>query len=676
MIVHVIFLFVFLQIHSTLFVDMTAQLLPSFVLNPFEKHFGTRSYPFNNCTKQNPSFSGSPPTSIPILPFEQKRQFSPTSIYSHKSAQLHKNNENEDVDRSEEYSNPSSFESVLADQVSNQLPSTHINACCLRDTFQDQVAISSINGPASGWLSESECTRKPANSLAKSKTDKSYLRNPNSPEEVQEQTVLHRAVDDSLNIKQPNLDQPHNPKAQGSTPTAAVGEVKNQDGISTSGQPSHRKRASISSSKFVHTIKTASMSRASLSLISRSLHQVRSREKHGGSTSHERYSIDSERPPTLTSLDDMAIRRGFRRRQILDELVITEESYVMDLKALEYLYCTLPASTMTISRRVQSSTLQNVRELLSIHEFLLEELHKAALRSAARKWAETISPRRLGDSTHRRWKSLDSAVGPKQRRHKQTRSSGDSSTKAVIDASNADPEDISDIAKLFNSIIGQFFAYEEYCANQEIVACELQKQLHNTWSTFESGIESLARSITSLEKKDQNKRKGFTVADLLISPIQRICRYPLLFDDLLKQTPVADCPVAHTDIETVLQCLRCVVNSVNIATGDFQARTEVRRRWSLVSRLSLEKSPFQSEHFRRFGSMILCGVLHITFQTKHRIDGQYSLCVLFEDSFLIAMPVGKSDRFEIIAFIALADLTLESASNGKGKTPKIMIWIS
>ncbi|KAJ9616288.1 hypothetical protein H2200_000006 [Cladophialophora chaetospira] len=433
----------------------------------------------------------------------------------------------------------------------------------------------------------------------------------------------------------------------------------------------HRKRQSTASSGAVHTMKTASLSNASFSLAPRSLRFGRSTDSSGIFYSNPRHSVDSDRPPTSASVDEAAFRRAIKRRQILLELVATEEGYIADLKALIYLYSTLLATSVTVSSRIRSSILRNVHDLLSLHERLLERLHQAAYDAAARKWADTTSPRRLGSpGYHKRWKSLESNNAARfGRSHRRTRSSMDSSEvcRGRTYLGGAEPQDVADVAAIFTHFLNDFLVYEEYCANHSLISHELQRHAPMYWSTYESGIESLARSLIALDQKAQNERKGLTVGDLLIKPIQRMTKYPLLFNDLLKQTPVADCPNSHSELESILTCLREVVQTVNKATDNRETRNQIQRRWSLQTRLNFDKISLAADQFRMLGNVQLCGVLHVAWQSRNgRVDGRYGLCTLFDSSFIIALPAGATAKFEAIAFLHLPDVKVESASDGRG----------
>ena len=431
----------------------------------------------------------------------------------------------------------------------------------------------------------------------------------------------------------------------------------------------HQKRLSTNSSGLVHTVKTASFSNGSFSVLSRSLRFGRSSETGALFASHSRFSTDSERPPTSSSIDEAAIKRALKRRQILDELVVTEESYIADLKALVYLMSTLLASVTSISNKVRAAARQNVLDLLHLHEVVLERCHQAFFKAAARKWADTISHHKLSSPRQLRFRSLEPHIAARLARvHRRTRSSMDSNdfVRARARLNGAECVDVADVLSIFNSLMSSFFAYEQYCANHEIIAHDLQRHMPTLWSTYEAGMESLARSVVSVERREAENRKGLTVGDLLIKPIQRVCRYPLLMEELLRVTPVADCPSAHAEVEIMLQKFRDLVDTVNAATHSPDARLHIHRRWSLQARLVLDNNALLPEDFRSLGNVILCGVLHIAYQTRLRVDGAYAMCVLFGNHFLVAVPAGSSGKFEAIAILKLCDLKLESATDGKG----------
>jgi hypothetical protein len=422
----------------------------------------------------------------------------------------------------------------------------------------------------------------------------------------------------------------------------------------------HRKRPSTVSSNFVHTVKTASLTNTTISFLSRSLRLTHS--------SDPRYSIDSDRPTTTSSVDEAALHRGLKRRQVMEEIITSEEGYVADLKALVFLYSTLLASASSLSSRARASIQRNVIELLHLHEHILEMMHRLSFMSARRKWFDTASPRRLGISHHLRWRSLHSTAtaGP-HHSHRHTRRSIETSNPLLVSAKARvmEPDEASEMARLFKELMPRFDAYEEYCAKHEIMMRELQRRIP-AWTEYGMGIESLAKSVTSIEQRASEGHKALTVGDLLMKPIQRVCKYPLLFAELLKQTPVVDCPDAHAEIENTLQCFRDAVKEINLAADSPLAQEQIQRRWMLHERLSFHERILQAHQFRMLGHASHCGVLHVAYQTKFQVDGSYALCILFASHLVLAIPSRSSPKFMILAVIHLSDLKLESCTDGKG----------
>jgi hypothetical protein len=430
----------------------------------------------------------------------------------------------------------------------------------------------------------------------------------------------------------------------------------------------HRKRPSTVSSNFVHTVKTASLTNTTISFLSRSLRLTHSSDFDGRRSSDPQYSIDSDRPTTTSSVDEAALHRGLKRRQVMEEIITSEENYVADLKALVFLYSTLLASASSLSSRARASIQRNVIELLHLHEHILEMMHQLSFMSARRKWFDTASPRGLGIGHHLRWRSLHStaSAGP-HRSHRHMRSSIETSNPLLVSAKARvmEPDEASKMARLFKKLMPRFDAYEEYCAKHEIIMHELQRRIP-AWTEYGMGIESLAKSITSIEQRASEGRKALTVGDLLMKPIQRVCKYPLLLAELLKQTPVVDCPDAHAEIENTLQCFRDAVKEINLAADSPLAQEQIQRRWMLHERLGFHERVLQAHQFRMLGHASHCGVLHVAYQTKFQVDGSYALCILFASHLVLAIPSRSSTKFMILALIHLSDLKLESSTDGKG----------
>lgn len=105
-------------------------------------------------------------------------------------------------------------------------------------------------------------------------------------------------------------------------------------------QGSHTDTSSVTSSSILHTVKTASLSQTSLSVLNRPRTNTQTSTQRsvchssGFSGSDVRRSIDSNRLASTLSLDEGAWNRAVQRRQIIRELLDTETTYVSGLRAL------------------------------------------------------------------------------------------------------------------------------------------------------------------------------------------------------------------------------------------------------------------------------------------------------------------------------------------------------
>jgi hypothetical protein len=71
--------------------------------------------------------------------------------------------------------------------------------------------------------------------------------------------------------------------------------------------------------------------------------------------------------------------------------------------------------------------------------------------------------------------------------------------------------------------------------------------------------------------------------------------------------------------------------------------------------------------------MVLCGVLHVTYQTAETTNGEFMVCVLFHHYFLFAKGVDDLHRLEAVACIYLDSLKIDTVQNGRGKQFSIEI---
>lgn len=435
----------------------------------------------------------------------------------------------------------------------------------------------------------------------------------------------------------------------------------------------HR-RMSSSSSSFVETLKTASFSNPSMSMGSRSHRQTGSTEARDNGSGNIRYSIDSDQPISRPSLDEGALCRGLRRGQILRELLMSEESYLVDVRALNNLFSTLLTSAASISTPAKANIQRTLLEMLRLHTDLSNELHRVSRAEISTHRLTERLVRMSGTRSDIKRSSLESCRSierdPKDRHSRHSIDSVDSNSRLCM----AEPSEAADFAKAFRQFMPLFFVYEEFCSNHEVILHEIAAFQRSTssWPLYETGIEALTRSIRAVNLRKGSDKRALTISDLLMSPIQRLTKYPLLFADLRKSTPVIDCPDSHAEIDSTLQRLQELVREVNHATDNHIVRGKVRKRWILQDRLSFNGQTLQASQFRMLGYPLLCGVLHLAYETRTQVIGAYGLCVLFETHVILTVPARQVEKFDVIAVIHLSNLKIASTSDGKGSESRMI----
>lgn len=184
---------------------------------------------------------------------------------------------------------------------------------------------------------------------------------------------------------------------------------------------------------------------------------------------------------------------------------------------------------------------------------------------------------------------------------------------------------------------------------------------------YDSAIETLAYAINPVQSRDANKRKALRVKDLLIKPIQRLPRYELLFNDLCKLTPVCDDPDCHATLEQLLVAINRACRLMNQARDDHSALKSMETTWLVGERLSFSSQVPRSVFLQLLGQVMLCGCLHIAYRTRDRVQGCYTICILFETTLLLAVaPEDQHQRYSTLAGIALANTTIAECDNMKG----------
>ncbi|KAM0563910.1 hypothetical protein ACHAPJ_000118 [Fusarium lateritium] len=417
----------------------------------------------------------------------------------------------------------------------------------------------------------------------------------------------------------------------------------------------------------IAAVQSASISLTSASAVSRSRRHhrhshCRSRTERSSraSLSAPRFSEDST-PLERVKVDVAATHRSLRRRQILEELISTEEGYIGDIRFLTNTYINMLAALPTLPERLRSSINHNLDQILQLHEEILGELHRVVPDSEYTQADHPVVISKVANrkNGHHRWSSLD--VLPEYQTSLQWLENEPGMT--------AEPQVAAEVAKIFSKKMYQFFIYKEYGAKYEVMIKDATSALENLpeWERHQKGLEAFAFTLESSPSCDG--RKSLTIGDLLVKPIQRICKYPLLFAELLRCTPIIDCPNSHMEVETALVRLREATSEINRSTEDNLMKSTLEKTWLLQDRIVFPDRRLDANsknQVRSFGHIHLCGVLHVCWQTETGVNGQYMICLLYKDVLCLASG-GKFDPiYTILACIDVHNATIEDVDNGRG----------
>lgn len=430
----------------------------------------------------------------------------------------------------------------------------------------------------------------------------------------------------------------------------------------------HRQSSSGSSFAFVEAVKTASVSLASGSIFARSRrNSMRSTRTKTHTDRSSRVSMSSNRCSEDSTcldkpqvLDKATVERSLQRRRILEELISTEEGYIGDVRFLMNVYVTILVSLPTLPSGLRSSINRNLADIVELHEELLGELHRAVPDS---EYSQLDLPPRSRHHihNHRRIRSLD--VVPEDNES--------ISWLDTVPGMVAEPNIAADVAKVFTKKMNRFFVYEEYGAKYEMMMKDIASA-HRTmpqWELYQKGLETLASSLGPTSHHGAKSKKSLTIGDLLVKPIQRVCKYPLLFSELLKHTPVVDSPYAHMEIENALVRLREATSQINRATDDARVKNILEKTWLLQDRLVFPDSKLDAaskNRVRSFGHIELCGVLHACWQTREGVHGQYMVTLLYKDWLCLASASRVDQIYTLQACIPLSHIRIEAVDNGRG----------
>ncbi|KAG6039891.1 hypothetical protein E4U41_001849 [Claviceps citrina] len=264
----------------------------------------------------------------------------------------------------------------------------------------------------------------------------------------------------------------------------------------------------------------------------------------------------------------------------------------------------LPCSYSGLRRSVN----QNLCEILQLHEEILSEVGRAVSQSNDEELGRPGSAQVPNTALIK-----DEWLGSSQLAcHKIEQAARIDYPPGAL----AGPQVVAEVSRVFEKKMSRFFIYGEYGAKYDMILQDIASvdQLLPGWDWNQKGLEALSVLLHSSNLPDCRSKRASTLKDLLVKPIQRICKYPLIFGELLKYTPTMDCPNAHMATSTVLSRFREANFEINRVTNDPCMARVLARTWLLQDRLVFSNGNFDSvskDRVRSLGHIQLCGTLHV-----------------------------------------------------------------
>ena len=188
-------------------------------------------------------------------------------------------------------------------------------------------------------------------------------------------------------------------------------------------------------------------------------------------------------------------------------------------------------------------------------------------------------------------------------------------------SSSGDARELSDsLVAVFKAFADRLKVYSVYIAGFEGAADELRR-----WEREEPEVAAF------LEERKTKHPEGLPLAALLIQPVQRICRYPLLFGEALKNTSPT-----HPDYESIREALEQLEHVTHWINDEKRKEFNAHR----MQQLEAQVEGFELD-------LVIPG-RHVIWEGTYRVaeavgmDPQTFKVILFNDSLFWLRPLKKS----------------------------------
>ena len=160
------------------------------------------------------------------------------------------------------------------------------------------------------------------------------------------------------------------------------------------------------------------------------------------------------------------------------------------------------------------------------------------------------------------------------------------------------PPDEQHFGHVFMTMEEDFTVYEPFCANYNLALDLINQEAHN-----------LVRLKGMPSAQGCYLDPAYELPTFMIKPVQRICKYPLLLEQLLKKTP-EDAP-PYSELEDGLEVMRRITDKVN-ETSRLQENAQ------LVKELEWRVEDWKGHNIKTFGLLLLSDVFMVAKSDTER----------------------------------------------------------
>lgn len=187
-----------------------------------------------------------------------------------------------------------------------------------------------------------------------------------------------------------------------------------------------------------------------------------------------------------------------------------------------------------------------------------------------------------------------------------------------------------------------------------------------------------AFSFSPVEPRKEKLRRRIAFMDYMIKPIQRICKYPLLLDQLKPLRSVY--PEQRSDVDVIVESAAQAMRHVATSVDEARHRQGIAIQSSLIlSRFHLSSiqvqpslQPITFEFLSSMGTCTLAGsldVMHhppLTLLGNTNVKAKYFGAFLYPGGYFLLVKATKGKKYEPRHWFSLADFELSDVDDDDG----------